>query len=62
MGGQGAEPLGRRKICKNFLKKIEKRIILAYFTQNRTNPALIFGAFGRNTQIVGKFFKKSLKI
>ena len=35
----------------------EKCIILAYFSKNLTNHALIFGAFGRKTQFVGNFEK-----
>ena len=50
---------GRRKNFENLqkfsLENCKKCIILAYFTQNLTNPALIFRAFGRKTQIVGKF-------
>ena len=40
---------------KNFLKNCEKCIILADFRQNLANPALIFCAFGRKTQVIGKF-------
>ena len=38
-----------------FLIKLRKCIILAYFSKHLTNRALIFYAFGRKTQIVGKF-------
>ena len=40
------------KILKNFHQKC---IILAYFSNKLTNYALILCAFGRKTQIVGKF-------
>ena len=49
------------KICKKFLKKIAKCIILAYFSKNFKTPALILLAFGRKIQIVGENFKKMLK-
>ena len=39
-----------------FLKKIAKNaLFLHIFGKNLTNNALIFRAFGRKTQIVGKF-------
>ena len=44
-----------RKFLKNLLRKLRKRIILAYFSKNLTTHALHFCAFGRKTQIVGKF-------
>ena len=43
-----------RNFSKNLLRKMRKCIILAYFSKNLTNYALIFRAFGRKTQIVGK--------
>ena len=33
-------------------------IILAYFSKNLTNHALLFRALGRKTQIVGEFWEK----
>ena len=44
-----------RKISTKFLRKLRKCIILAYFSKNLTNHALIFCAFRRKTQSVGKF-------
>ena len=44
-----------KNITKNLLIKIRKCIILAYFSKNLTNHAFNFCAFGRKTQIVGKF-------
>ena len=44
-----------RKFSKYFLRKLRKCIILAYFSKKLTNHALIFCAFGRKTQIAGKF-------
>ena len=52
---KGSPPENFRKFAKIFLMKVQKRIILTYFTQNFTIPALIFRAFGRKTQIVGNF-------
>ena len=37
--------------------EMQKCIILAYFTQNLTTPALIFRTSGRTTQIVGNFLE-----
>ena len=45
------------KILEKFLRKLRKRIIFAYFSKSLTNHALIFCAFGRKTQIVGKYFE-----
>ena len=46
------------KILKISLQKnCIKCIILAYFSNKLTNYALIFCAFGRKTQIVGKFWE-----
>ena len=55
-------PENFRKFARIFLWKVQKCIILAYFTQNFTNPALTFRAFGRKTQIVAKFWKFLLNI
>ena len=44
-----------RKFSKDFLENLENSIILAYFSKNLTNNALIFRAFGRKLQILGKF-------
>ena len=41
------------KFWKIFFRKLLKCIILAYFSNQLTNYALIFCAFGRKTQIVG---------
>ena len=64
-GGPGAGapqmPENFRKFAKIFLRKLQKSIILAYFNQNFTKPALSFGAFGRKTQIVGTFLRKFWK-
>ena len=46
-----------RKFSKDFLIKVRKCIILAYFQKNLTNHALIFRAFGRKTRIVGKILE-----
>ena len=44
------------KIFKKFLKKIPKNQLIQHIFQKKlTNHALIFRAFGRKTQIVGKF-------
>ena len=57
-------PFGRKKpkmlgnfekFSKNFLRKLQKCIILANFSKDLTNYALVFRAFGRKTQIVGNF-------
>ena len=50
-----------RNFSKNSSENFEKSIILAYFSKSLTNHALIFRAFGRKLQIVGKF-EKSLEI
>ena len=59
VGGPG------RRIFANFqtdfLRKLRKCIILAYFSKNLTNHALIFRAFGQKTQFVGNF-EKMLKM
>ena len=47
-------PENFRKFSKNFLSKLRKCTILAYFSENLTNHALIFRAFGPKTQIVRK--------
>ena len=57
--GGGWAP-GRRRIFESFqkiLKKLRKCNILAYFSKNLTNHALIFRWFGRQTQFVGNFHK-----
>ena len=58
VGGPGAEPTGRRRIFENLQKisyeNCKKRIILAYFSINLTNLALIFRVFRQKTQIVRK--------
>ena len=46
-----------RKFSKNFLRNLQKCIILAYFSKNLTNHSLIFCALGRKAQIVGKFWE-----
>ena len=44
------------KIFENLPKKIAKNaLFLHIFQKNLTNHSLIFCAFGRKTQIVGKF-------
>ena len=44
------------KIFKNFHKNIAKNALFLHnFQKNSTSHALIFCAFGRKTQIVGKF-------
>ena len=50
-----------RKIKKKFVRKLQKCIILAYFSKNLTNPALLFCAFGRKWQFIGNFEKISEK-
>ena len=45
------------KILKNFVRKLLKCIILADFSQNLTNHALNFCAFGRKTEFIGNFAK-----
>ena len=60
VGGPGAELPGRWRIFenvqKNFLRKLQKvHYFSIFFKKNLTNHALIFRAFGRKTQIVGKF-------
>ena len=63
-GGSGCRAPGRRRIFENlkrFLKKIEKCIILAYFTKKFQTYALNFCAFGRITIFLGKFLRKLSK-
>ena len=43
------------KNLKNFLRKLLKCIILAYFSKKLTNHALVLRAVGQKTQIFGKF-------
>ena len=45
-------------IFEKFLKKIPKSSIFAYFAKKFQNPALIFRAFGRETQLVGEILRK----
>ena len=49
MGVRGQSRKKFRNFAKILFRKLPKCIILAYFTQNFTNPALIFRAFGRKT-------------
>ena len=54
-----------RKFLKIFLRKLQKIMILAYFSKELTNHALDFCGLGPKTQIVGKFweiFRKYSKI
>ena len=51
VGGPGAKPPDAGK----FSKICKKCIILAYFSKKLTKQALIFRAFGRKTQTLGKF-------
>ena len=46
-----------RNFSKCFFRKLRKCIVLTYFQKNLTNNALIFCAFGRKTQIVGKIWE-----
>ena len=46
---------------KGFFENSTKCIILVYF-QNDFKPTLYFPAFGRNTQLVGKYLRKSSNI
>ena len=51
-------PGGRRifeNLQKNFLRKLKNVLFYHIFQKNLTNHALIFRAFGRKTQILGKF-------
>ena len=43
------------KICKKCLKKIAKNALFLHFSKNLANHALIFRAFRRKLEIVGKF-------
>ena len=55
-GGRSPPDAGEfSKILKNFIRKLQKFTILAYFPKMLTNPALIFHTFGRKKQIVEKF-------
>ena len=45
------------KIFENFPKKIANNAFFHIFQRNLTNHYLIFCAFGRQTQIVGKFWE-----
>ena len=65
MGGPGAEPPGRRRIFEKFQKisyeNCSKCIILAYFSKNLTNHAVIFRAFAGKAQILENFLKEIAK-
>ena len=57
---QGRIPRGPdnfRKISKNFLRKLLKCTILAYFSKNLANHALIVRAFWRKTQMFVKIWE-----
>ena len=43
------------KVFENFPKNIAKNAFLHIFQKNLANHSLLFCAFGRKTQIVGKF-------
>ena len=61
VGGPGAEPRtleNFRKFAKKFLKKIEKCIILDYFSKKFLNYALNFCSFGRKALLLGNFWEK----
>ena len=69
VGGPGAKPPGRQRIFENLQKclsrKLQKCIILAYFSKTSTNLALIFRAFGRQPhfwEILRIFWKYLMKI
>ena len=61
--GSGAEPPRLRRIFENlqkdFLRKLQKMHYLAYFQKN-SKLCVKFCAFGRKTQLVGKFLRKFL--
>ena len=60
MGGPGGPPDVDEfsKILQKFSEeKCNKCIMLAYFKQNFTNPALSFRAFGQKIQFLGNFEK-----
>ena len=50
-------PENSRKFAKNFLKKIAKMQTFRLFCKKFQNPALNFRAFGRKTQLLGKFWE-----
>ena len=53
------------KICRKILKKIEKPIILAYFSKNFKNTALVFRAMDETQMVenvLRKFFKFLMQI
>ena len=60
-GVRGAEPPGRRRIFENLQKIPEengkKCCIFAYFAKKFKNHAVNFCAFGRKTQLFGKFWE-----
>ena len=47
-----------RKFSKNFYRKFRKVNYFSIFSKSLANNALIFFAFGRKLQIVGKFWEK----
>ena len=55
-------PENVRKVAKNFLRKLNKCRIFAYFAKEFQNPALNFRAFGRKTQLVWEIFRIFQKI
>ena len=65
VGGLGAEsprtPENFRKFAKDFLRKLQKMHYFSLFFKKFQNYALNVCAFGRKTQLVGKF-EKILKI
>ena len=46
-----------RKLSKDFFRKFQKSVILAYFSKNLTSLSLFLRAFGRKTQFLGKFWE-----
>ena len=61
-GVRGRSPSDAREFSKTFKKnsfrKLQKCIILAYFSTNLKNHALIFRRFWRNTQILEKLWER----
>ena len=57
-GGAPGTPENFRKFAKKFRKKIATNALFEHILQkNLANHSLIFRAFGRKTQIIGKFSK-----
>ena len=50
-----------RNFTKSFLSKVQKWHYFSLFYTKSYNPALIFRAFGRKTQIVGNFLRIVMK-